>query len=70
MYCHYGGVKDTKLKERLSEVAQPTVAEFTRLIDAHMHAKAASTPLMPMLQEAGKQVEAEEAARQTKGGPK
>jgi uncharacterized coiled-coil protein SlyX len=39
-----GGVKDTKLKERLSEVAQPTVAEFTRLIDAHMHAKAASTP--------------------------
>ena len=38
-----GGVKDSKLREKLSEVETPTLREFTRFIDSHMHSRASST---------------------------
>ena len=31
--------RDTRLKEKMSELETPTMAEFNILIDAHMHAK-------------------------------
>ena len=36
------GCKDTRLKEKMSELETPTMAAFNILIDAHMHAKATS----------------------------
>ena len=36
------GFKDTRLKEKMSELETPTMASFHILIDAHMHAKATS----------------------------
>ena len=36
------GCKDTRLKEKMSELETPTMAAFNILIDAHMHAKAMS----------------------------
>ena len=38
-----GGARDSKLKEKLSEVENPTVREFTRIIDSHMHARASTS---------------------------
>ena len=34
------GIRDTRLKEKLSELEEPTIPAFTTLIDAHLHAKA------------------------------
>ena len=34
------GIKDVRLKEKLSELEEPTLPAFTTLIDAHLHAKA------------------------------
>ena len=42
MPCHLTGCKDTRLKEKMSELETPTMAAFNILIGAHMHAKATS----------------------------
>jgi hypothetical protein len=42
------GVKDKKLQEKMSEVAQPTLAAFTALIDSHIQSKAASASASSM----------------------
>ena len=34
------GIRDVRLKEKLSELEEPTLPAFTTLIDAHLHAKA------------------------------
>ena len=34
------GIRDTRLKEKLSELEEPTLPAFSSLIDAHLHAKA------------------------------
>ena len=34
------GIRDTRLKEKLSELEEPSLPAFTTLIDAHLHAKA------------------------------
>ena len=34
------GIRDTRLKEKLSELEEPTLPAFSTLIDAHLHAKA------------------------------
>ena len=34
------GIKDVRLKEKLSELEEPTLPAFTTLIDVHLHAKA------------------------------
>ena len=34
------GIRDLRLKEKLSELKEPTFQAFTTFIDAHLHAKA------------------------------
>ena len=34
------GIRDVRLKEKLSELEEPTLPAFTTLINAHLHAKA------------------------------
>ena len=34
------GIRDTRLKEKLSELEEPTLPAFSILIDAHLQAKA------------------------------
>ena len=34
------GIRDVRLKEKLSELVEPTLPAFTTIIDAHLHAKA------------------------------
>ena len=34
------GIRDVRLKEKLSELQKPTLPAFTTIIDAHLHAKA------------------------------
>ena len=34
------GLRDLRLKEKLSELKEPTLPAFTSIIDAHIHAKA------------------------------
>ena len=36
--------KDTRLREKMSELEEPTIAAFNTLIDAHMYSKAISLP--------------------------
>ena len=38
------GLKDTRLKEKLSEIEVPTIDKFSALIDGHLHAKATAGP--------------------------
>jgi len=42
MLClmYVSGLTDSRLRERMSEVEQPTLAVFNNLVDLHMHAKA------------------------------
>ena len=39
------GCRDTRLKEKMSELETPTMAAFNKLINAHMNAKATSAKL-------------------------
>ena len=34
------GIRDVRLKEKLSELEEPTLPSFTTIIDAHLYAKA------------------------------
>ena len=38
------GIRDTRLREKLSELEQPTLPAFGVLIEAHLHSKAMSGP--------------------------
>ena len=48
------GTKDSRLREKMSELEMPNLASFNVLIDAHMHAKATQVPAATALYTQGR----------------
>ena len=63
------GCKDTRLREKMSELETPTMAAFNILIDAHMHAKATSAkPASSCGAQANKQKNTGQGGQNSGGG--